>query len=346
MPCIYCDMEQETILYYYPMPEQLAKSENRYAAKRHWFQEASLKTVTVVSQTEFQVLGCAIPPFYYRHKPWKPQILSGMMETVLGDAAGMIDTWVHPETAALLTDEYRMKWMPREGTVRMLVKHLPERYAEGSLKRCGMVTVLLGQPADTDRQMEMTWELLQPFLPKVNRMLIYYERQEAGQDKDRHEEPAHEDSFSQGSHTYGLFGIRHRKREDYGGASEPEEHASLNKYLEEYYYEYGLVPQLEPYVKAYAAGREASAQHGSGGSGLRCGREKCGGIILDYCGQFRYPKILPEGCIYIDTVSVGEKERLLGRKGLPVPYLSPLKYLDTIVKNSYDRKVKKGQGIF
>ena len=330
-------MEQETILYYYPMSEQRAETENRYAAKKHWFQEASLKTVSIVRQAEFHILGCAIPPFYYRRRPWKPQTLSAAMETVLGDAAGMADTWVHPETADLLTDEYRMKWMPREGTIQALVRHLLGEHAEETLERCGTVTVLLGQSADMDRQMEMTWELLQPFLPKVNRLLIYYERREPEQEDGKPEETDYEDFSSQDSRTYSLFRRRYRGQENYRESPEPEEQEELNKYLEEYYYEYGLVAQLEPYIKTDTADGEAYASLQSKASGLRCGKMKCGGIILDYCGQFRYPKILPENCIYIDTLSVREKERLIGRKSLSVPYLSPLKYLDTMVKNSYDR---------
>ena len=144
--CIYCDMEKETIIYYYPMTEETAREENRYAAKKHWFQDASLRTVPIAGQAQFNVLGCAVP-----------------METVLGDAPGMTDTCLHPETGALLTEEYRLKWMPRESTVRLLVRQLLEEHAGKALARWGRVTVLLGQPEDRDRQMEMTWELLQPF---------------------------------------------------------------------------------------------------------------------------------------------------------------------------------------
>ena len=86
----------------------------------------------------------------------------------------------------MLTEEYRLKWMPRESTVRLLVRQLLEEHAGKALARWGRVTVLLGQPEDRDRQMEMTWKLLQPFLPRINRMLIYYEkrgraREEEGQ---------------------------------------------------------------------------------------------------------------------------------------------------------------------
>ena len=307
-------MEQETIIYYYPMTEQTAGIQNKCAARKHWFQEASLETVSIAEQEEFHVLGCAIPPFYYRRKPWRAQKLSELMETVLSDAAGMADTYIHPVIKAMLTDEYCSKWTPRESTIWMLLKHLLGEYAGKTVEDCGTVTVLLGRPVDTDRQMEVTWELLQPFLPRINRMMIYYEETE-------------------------------KETEDYEETPEQEAGAGLKKYLEDYYYEYGLVPQPEPYVKSRTVGEEPPLAQQSGqeeSMRLRCGKAKCGGMILDYCGQFRYPKILPEGGIYIDAASVPEKERLLGRKGLPLPYLSPLKYLDTMVKNSYDRLVKKG----
>ena len=351
--CIYCDMEQETIIYYYPMPEEMTREENRYAAKKHWFQDASLKTALLARQEEFQVLGCAVPPFYYRRKPWKAQILSETMETVLGDASGMADTCLHPAVKALLTEEYCSKWMPRASTIRMFIKYLLEEYAGKGFACCSQVTVLLGRPEDTDRQMEMTWELLQPFLPRVNRMVIYYEKQEIPQrgewpqrteweEADTESIPVDERTAEDRRGRSLPEGGSRRSRDVWEEASgEQEEQEELSEYLEDYYYEYGLVPQLEPYVKSRAqpSGESMTA-------GLKCGKAKCGGVILDYCGQFRYPRMLPEGGIYIDTVSVMEKERQLMRKGLSVPYLSPLKYLDTMVKNSYDRLVIKGEGVF
>ena len=267
-------MEQETIVYYYPMPEDTARSDHRHAARRHWFADVVLPSRMAVKQEAFCVLGCGIPPYYYRRRPWKAQTLSAAMETVLGAAEGMTDTYVHPAVQALLTKEYCDRWLPRTGTIQMLGKHLLAEYAKETLMHNGMVTVLLGHPADTDRQMEMTWELLQPYLSRVNRMQIYYE--------------------------------------EIAGVDIQEE---LQEYLETYYYEYGLVPQ---FCKR---------------------REKCGGVILDYCERFQYPKIIPEGCVYIDLTSAGAKEQICKRKGLSIPYVSPLKYLDTVVKNSYDRKV-------
>lgn len=269
-------MEQETILYYYPMPEITAGPDHRYAAKRHWFADAVLPAGIAAKQEAFCVLGCEIPPFYYRRRPWKAQVLSSAMETVLSVAEGMTDTYVHPAVQTLLTEAYCERWTPRAGTIQILGEHLLAEYTKDAFAHNGMVTVLLGQPADTDLQMQMTWKLLQPYLARVNRMQIYYE--------------------------------------ETAGVDIEEE---LQEYLESYYYEYGLVPQ---FCKR---------------------REKCGGVILDYCEQFQYPKIIPEGCVYIDLTSAAEKEQICRRKGLSIPYVSPLKYLDTVVKNSYDRKVNK-----
>lgn len=92
--------------------------------------------------------------------------------------------------------------------------------------------------------------------------------------------------------------------------------------LEAYGYEYGLVPGLRPYVMEE--------------EGLRCGRERCGGVILDYADAPRYPRVEREGqTIYADMTSDQEKERSCVRKNGRILYVSPLKYLDTVVKNGY-----------
>lgn len=92
--------------------------------------------------------------------------------------------------------------------------------------------------------------------------------------------------------------------------------------LEAYGYEYGLVPGLRPYVMEE--------------EGLRCGRERCGGVILDYADAPRYPRVEREGqTIYADMTSDQEKERSCVRKNGRILYVSLLKYLDTVVKNGY-----------
>ncbi|MDE6387360.1 MAG: hypothetical protein K2L82_06070 [Lachnospiraceae bacterium] len=287
-------MEQEKIIYFYPITKHDGQPKCICAAKRYWFQDASLKT-GLFDDGDLQVVGCAIPPFYYRCRAWKPQSLSEAMENVLRRVEGMTDaltdTWLHPQVAAMLTTEYDRRWAPREDTVRTLTRRLLDRYAGDIIRQGGEVSVLLGEPADTDRQMEMTRELLHPYLPRINRLLIFYEE-----------------------------------------IAETDIWMELGSHLDEYYYEYGLVPQLEPYQSSHAGVQECRET-----DNLRCGKIKCGGLILDYCAQFRYPRILPESdAIYLDVASVAEKERQLRRKTPRIQYISPSKYLDTMVKNSYD----------
>lgn len=288
-------MEQETILYYYPLPAKPDGTDNTTAARKHWFQEAVLHTALLARQEEFCVLGCAVPPFSYRKRAWKAPVLYEAMETALHTAAGMTDTFVHPDILRLLGPERQGRWQPREDTIKMLLKYLLGQQAGEAPALSGMVTVLLGQPRDAARQLETTWELLEPYLPRVNRMLLYYEGQEDGLE-------------------------------------------ALQEYLEAYYYEYGLVPQPIPYRRTRTA--ESDSFSGESAAVLRCGKERCSGVILDFAEGYRYPKTGSWACAYIDAVSDGEKERLFGRKSPAAAYLSPLKYLDTLVKNSYDRKVK------
>ena len=331
--CIYCGMEQETILYYYPLPGGPAGRNSTEAAKKRWFQEAVLRVETLAEDAGFSVLGCPVPPFYYRKKGWKEPVLFEAMEAALHTAAGMTDTYVHPDILRLLAPENRGRWQPRSSTVKMLTKHLLGQQAQKALARTDMVTVLLGQPHETAQQLEMTWELLEPYLPRVNRMLLYYEEQEPSWDK-RDGDPAD----------------REAQLLETAGTDAREE---LQEFLEVYYYEYGLVPQLVPYSRSRTtegveeevekAAKEETANETAKEAGpgqLRCGKERCGGVILDYCEGFRYPKIAAGECVYMDIVSDGGKQRLLGRKSPAVAYVSPLKYLDTMVKNSYDRKVK------
>ena len=256
------------------------------AAKKFRFQDVSLRVCPLGGhRDEFIVAGCAVPPLYYRRKPWKPQVLSEAMEAVVRRASGLTDTYLHPQIAEMLTEAYDKRWFPRRNTQQMLIRYLLEQCTSGVAAQCGEAVVLLGEPIDTGWQMEMTRELLQPYLPKINRLLIFYEE-----------------------------------------IAETDIWMELGSHLDDYYYEYGLVPQLEAYTES--------------ADGFRCGKHRCNGIILDYCTDFRYPKIMPDGkAVYIDTVSGENKERLLSRKTPHISYVSPLKYLDTMVKNSYDRLV-------
>lgn len=322
-------MEQETILYYYPLAGQSDSADNTTAAKKHWFQEAVLQTRQLGAQEEFCVMGCAIPPFYYRKKEWRAPVLFEAMEAALQTAAGMTDTCVHPDILRFLEPKMWERWQPCARTIKLLLKYLLEQQAEKALARTGMVTVLLGQIGETEQQLQTIRELLAPYLPRVNRMLLYYEGQETLRE-------SRETELEDGGKAW----RRSSGYEDGGETVGEDEREMLQDYTEEYYYEYGLVVQLIPYNRVRAAETTKDALSVQDDSvTLRCGKERCGGLILDYSDGFRYPKLMSEG-VYIDVVSDGEKERLVNRKSPAIPYVSPLKYLDTLVKNSYDRKVK------
>lgn len=259
---------------------------NLNAVKGFWSRSVSLDVRTLGDVgDEFSVAGCAVPPYYRRNRPWKPQTLSETMEKAVRCADGLADVIVHPQVVSMLATAYGERWQPRSSTMQLLLKQLMEQYASDAVIDCGEAVVMLGEPADVQQQMEVTRELLQPYLTRINKLIIFYE-----------------------------------------DIAQIDIWAALEDHLNDYYYGYGLVPQLEAYADTE--------------NGKRCRKHRCRGAIIDYCAQYRYPKIMPDDrAVYVDAVSAGDKARLLGRKTPDIPYVSPLKYLDTMVKNSYDRLV-------
>lgn len=275
-------METETIVYFHPAPEQMYKNN---AAKKHWWQDAVLREKNLTAEkTEgfFTPVDCPIPPFYYKRKPWPPEILSEAMEKILHRAEGMADAFLHPQIMTHVSEKYAERWGARKETMEKLGACLLASYAADCLREKGRVAVLLGSPDDTDMQMELTYRLLMPYLSRINSLLFYYEEVE-------------------GTDIWEETGV----------------------YLEEYGYEYGLVPEMRPYLAAE--------------TGLCCGKDRCGGVILDFAAVPRYPRTERDKVIYMDLFSNWEKERNCIRKNGEILYVSPLKYLDTIVKTGYDR---------
>lgn len=277
-------METESIVYFHPMQETYKMT----AAKKHWWESVSLPGKVLPAQAAggfFVLVDCPVPLFYYKKKPWKQENLLNAMEIVVGAVPGMADAFLHPKIMTLISQEKRERWEPRRETQQRLFAALLAGCAADCLFRKGRVTVLLGRHEDTDWQMEMTRRLLEPYLPRINSLIFYYEEVEG---TDIWEETAEE--------------------------------------LETYGYEYGLVPGMMPYLDS--------------GEGLCCGRERCGGVILDYADAPRYPRVEREGqTVYADLTSSPEKEQGCIRKSGRILYSSPLKYLDTIVKNEYYRKM-------
>ncbi len=242
-------MEYETIIYFYPMEEWNGE---RSPAKSHWWQQPRLKSCQIMSCKDFAVTLCPVPKLYYRKQSWKPEILEEAMENVCCEAEGMTDTFLHSAVEKLMPEEMWGKWRPRQDTI----KKLAERQIAEKTKKRGLIpdraVIRLGNAEDVNRQMEMTWDILFPYLPKINNCIIYYEKIP---DADIREE--------------------------------------LEGFLEDYYYEYGLVVQME----AYGAGRS-------------------GGAKAD--------RLTEATDLYLDY----RQDNL---------FRSLRKYLDTMVKNGYDK---------
>lgn len=258
-------MELETIIYYYPLKENTGQ--NSAVAKKHWWQEAKLTSFSILindtfrdvtpgqqerdgSGYDFQIHACPVPVFYYRKKKWHPQKLCEAMEAVLYQTEGMTDTFLAPGMEKLLPEEMHRRWHPRMETLKRLTALQMAQKIEAQGRYPQKAVVRLGNIQDADWQMEMTWELLQPYLPKINQCVIWYD---AAPGMDIREE--------------------------------------LSSFLEDYYYEYGLVVQTEKYGT-----RKNGAEE-------RCGQTESSDLCLDF-----------------------RKDNL---------YRSILKYLDTMVKNSY-----------
>lgn len=258
------------------------------AFKRHWWQDAELVIQELPAQERepfFLLVDCPVPLYYYKRRPWTSDVLSDCMAEAVYGARGMADAWLHPDIMTLVSEEIRERWEAKPETIKRLLACLISVFAADRLKESGEAAVLLGKSSDTLCHMELTEEVLAPYLPRINRLTFYYE-DKAGLD---------------------LW-------EDAAG------------YLEAYSYEYGLTPSLVPYRKG-AGGR-------AGGGDIN------GGLILDYGAPADRWLFQGEAqSVYVDLEGSFSKERKCLAKGGRIRYVSPLKYLDTAVKNEYDKKM-------
>lgn len=257
------------------------------AARRHWWQDAVLTGRELPAKERepfFLLVDCPVPRYYYRKRPWPSEILSECMAEAVYKAAGMADAWLHPDIMTLMSGAQRARWEASPDTIRRLLACLVSVSAADCLKESGAATVLLGRASDTLWQMEMTEQVLTPYLPRINRLTFCYEEVE--------------------------------------GTDLWEEAAG---YLEAYSYEYGLSPGLVPY-----RGNGETADD----------KEPCGGLILDYGAPVDGRRLKGrEKAVYVDLQGDFVKERKCLAADGRILYVSPLKYLDTAVKNEYDKKM-------
>lgn len=200
-------MERETILYFYQQEKQ-----EKDAAKRHWWQDAVLQSAppfAIGEKGELQIRSCRIPYFYYRKREWKLTTMSEKMEAVLYQSEsfrpecfrpetflsesfrpesfrqesfrlekdgreGMTDTMLSPSLEKRFPREERMRWRPRRETVsRLYALWMQEKLRRGEWQE-DTAQIRLGAPEDVDWQMELVWELLQSYLPRINQCRLWY----------------------------------------------------------------------------------------------------------------------------------------------------------------------------
>lgn len=252
-------MEHGTIVYYYPVKESAGES---CVAKKHWWQAVRLMPFYLSQENGFSqsvpeqqicedderdlhICVCPVPVFYYKKRSWNPQTLCDAMETVLYQTEGMTDTCLASGVEKLLPEEIRPRWHPRMETLKQLTA---QQLAQKKKEQGGYfdkAVVRLGNGQDAEWQMEMTWELLQPYLEKINQCVIWYNP---------------------------TPGIDIREE--------------LSVFLDDYYYEYGLVAETREYGTVHslsAASREQAQNH-------------------ELCLDFRKDNLYRSALKYLDTM--------------------------------------------
>lgn len=165
------------------------------------------------------------------------------------------------------------------------------------LENPGNIVLLLGDVDFPERQLDFFGRLLTPYLPRINRMTVLYaDGKEADGDGQTDEDTGRTYQIERILEATEVFG-------------------------EGLYYEYGLVVQAES-IWNYAKRR----------------RKEDGRVLyLDGGSEGRMPAYsLKKGDLYLDMVSSTILGTRIERLNIDICYLSPRKYLDTIVKSGYD----------
>lgn len=204
----------------------------------------------------------------------------------------------YPQTDRILMQPAVEKLLGAPDTFLECREELTEELLAGlMLERPGNIVILLGDMDFPERQLDFFGRLLTPYLPRINRMTVLY--------TDGKEADGDVQTDEGADRTYQIERIL-EATEIFGG---------------DLYYEYGLVVQAES-IWNYAKRR----------------RKEDGRVLyLDGGSAGRMPAYsLKKGDLYLDMVSSMILGTRIERLNIDICYLSPRKYLDTIVKSSYD----------
>lgn len=204
----------------------------------------------------------------------------------------------YPQTDRILMQPAVEKLLGASDTFLGCREELTEElFVRFMLENPGNVVLLLGDVDFPERQLDFFGRLLTPYLPRINRMAVLY--------ADGKEADGDEQTDEDTDYTYRTQRILE----------------ATEAFGEELYYEYGLVVQAES-IWNYAKHR----------------RKEDGRVLyLDGGSEGRMPAYsLKKGDLYLDMVSSTILKTRIERLNIDICYLSPRKYLDTIVKSGYD----------
>lgn len=306
-------MGNETIFYY--VTEETITDGTQYTKKRFW-QKIRLKSF-VVEKEEMTIVTILIPIL---QKEWKKEKLLRLMQKsaethpyysrgariLMQPAVQLLLAGQSAQSAQ--TDTFLSIGFPM--TEKILWEQFP---LQSSATWPQSVVLLMGTLFFPEEQIQHFAKMIQPYLPRINALTIFYEKEEAMKIGEEMENGVGADEDA---------GTDMEPAGDVGAGYLEE---GIHEYTEELYYEYGLVSQV-------ICGADAS-----GGQHSRL-RGQSPVLFLDYGYSGTMPsRMLKEGGIYLDVASSEQKEALFRRKYRGIFYHSPRKYLDTVVKSGYDK---------
>ena len=310
-------MGNETILYYV-FEETITGCKN--SVKKHFWQKIKPRSF-VMEDEDISLVIVMIPT---NDKGWSRKKLLDIMNTGIEEYADHLRTAkvvMHPEIQGLLglsesfksvfwtlTDKLFMdKFSAKKHTAYSMRSNdnMTDAIRIGIYQLPESVVLMMGNSFFPEEQIERFTDMIQPYFPRINHLTIMHEM------------------------------------DDDVEISVERWQEAIDDFAETLYYEYGLVVdvyQSEGYTKQGL--EEENTQEQMNSKRMRYMHRQLITLYVDYGYQGSLPyAMMRAGGIYIDVLSSVEKEQRIKKKCSKISYLSPMKYLDTMVKSGYDKLV-------
>ncbi|MBD5444661.1 MAG: hypothetical protein HDR29_03825 [Lachnospiraceae bacterium] len=293
-------MGNETILYYV-FEETITGCKK--SIKKHFWQKIKPRSF-VMEDEDISVVIVMIPT---NDKGWNRKKLLVVMNTGIAEYVDYLRTAkivMQPEIQELIGQQEGFQTVLWTLTDRLFADNFS--YPHGNKQQVPeSVVLLMGNSFFPEEQIERFTDMMQPYFPRINYLSIMHE-------------------------TYGDVEINMERLRK-----------AIDDFSEMLYYEYGLVVdvyQSEGDVKRRL--EEENAQEQMNSKRMRYINRQLRTLCVDYGYHGSLPyTMMRAGGIYIDVLSSREKEQRIKKKCSQISYLSPMKYLDTMVKSGYDKLV-------